>query len=118
MQTPQVHVWQAVAKEALNPKMARKVVHTARMSIARLEIQKDGVVPEHQHENEQVSMVESGALLFKFPHGEMTVVGGESMEIPPNLPHSVVALEDTVVLDLFAPRREDWIRGDDAYLRR
>jgi hypothetical protein len=30
----------------------------------------------------------------------------------------VIALEDTVALDLFAPRREDWIRGDDAYLRR
>ena len=33
-------------------------------------------------------------------------------------PHQVIALEDTVALDLFAPRREDWIRGDDAYLRR
>jgi hypothetical protein len=29
-----------------------------------------------------------------------------------------VALEDTVVTDLFTPRREDWISGDDAYLRR
>jgi hypothetical protein len=29
-----------------------------------------------------------------------------------------VALEDTVVTDVFAPRREDWIAGDDAYLRR
>jgi quercetin dioxygenase-like cupin family protein len=118
MQTPQVHVWQAVAKEALNPMMARKVVHTERMTIARLEIAKGGVVPEHHHENEQVSMVESGSLLFRFPHGEMTVAAGESMEIPPNVPHSVVALKDTVVVDLFAPRREDWIRGDDAYLRR
>jgi hypothetical protein len=30
----------------------------------------------------------------------------------------VVALEDTVVVDIFTPRREDWIRGDDAYLRK
>jgi hypothetical protein len=30
----------------------------------------------------------------------------------------VEALEDTVVLDIFTPAREDWIRGDDAYLRR
>jgi hypothetical protein len=29
----------------------------------------------------------------------------------------VEALEDSVVLDAFSPRREDWIRGDDAYLR-
>jgi quercetin dioxygenase-like cupin family protein len=47
------------------------------------------------------------------------VVGaGESLVIPPHVPHGVVALEDTVVTDVFTPRREDWISGDDAYLRR
>jgi hypothetical protein len=30
----------------------------------------------------------------------------------------VEALEDTVALDIFTPAREDWISGDDAYLRR
>jgi hypothetical protein len=43
---------------------------------------------------------------------------GEMVRIPPHVPHSVEALEDTVAVDLFSPRREDWIRGDDAYLRR
>ena len=28
------------------------------------------------------------------------------------------ALEDSVALDVFSPVREDWVRGDDAYLRR
>ena len=51
--------------------------------------------------------------------GEDLVVGaGESLVIPPNVPHGVVALEDTVVTDVFTPRRDDWIKGDDAYLRR
>jgi hypothetical protein len=26
-------------------------------------------------------------------------------------------MEDTVDLDFFAPRREDWIRKEDSYLR-
>jgi quercetin dioxygenase-like cupin family protein len=43
---------------------------------------------------------------------------GQSVTIPPDVPHSVVAIEDTVVVDVFAPRRDDWIRGDDAYLRK
>jgi hypothetical protein len=34
------------------------------------------------------------------------------------VPHAAEALEDTVDIDFFAPRREEWIRGDDAYLRR
>jgi len=29
-----------------------------------------------------------------------------------------VALEDSAAMDIFTPRREDWISGDDAYLRR
>ena len=36
----------------------------------------------------------------------------------PHVPHGVEALEDSVVVDVFSPAREDWIRGDDAYLRR
>jgi hypothetical protein len=29
----------------------------------------------------------------------------------------VEALEDSVAVDLFSPVREDWVRGEDAYLR-
>jgi hypothetical protein len=34
------------------------------------------------------------------------------------VPHQVIALQDTVVVDVFSPCREDWLRGDDAYLRK
>jgi hypothetical protein len=30
----------------------------------------------------------------------------------------VEVLEESVAVDVFAPVREDWIRGDDAYLRK
>ena len=46
------------------------------------------------------------------------IAAGDSLQIPSNAPHSVEALEDSVAVDLFSPVREDWIRGDDAYLRR
>jgi quercetin dioxygenase-like cupin family protein len=39
------------------------------------------------------------------------------VHVPPNVPHGNEALEDTVILELFSPVREDWIRGDDSYLR-
>jgi hypothetical protein len=34
------------------------------------------------------------------------------------LPHSAVALEDTLDVDVFNPPRQDWLAGTDAYLRR
>jgi hypothetical protein len=30
----------------------------------------------------------------------------------------VEAMEDSVVVDIFSPSRDDWQRGDDSYLRR
>ena len=42
---------------------------------------------------------------------------GEVLVIPPHLPHSAVALEDTLDVDIFNPPREDWLDGSDAYLR-
>ena len=61
-------------------------------------------------------MVE-GALNFLIEGREVIVRAGEILCIPPHVPHEVIALEDSVALDIFNPPREDWIRGDDAYLR-
>lgn len=113
-----LHRWNDIEEEALNASLRRRVIHTARLTIARLNLKQGCIVPSHSHENEQVSTVESGRLKFISPEGEIEVGAGESLEIPSHVPHSVVALEDSVAIDLFAPRREDWISGDDAYLRR
>jgi quercetin dioxygenase-like cupin family protein len=76
------------------------------------------VVPEHSHPNEQISMLDQGSLRFVIAGQEILVKAGEVLRIPPHVPHSAEALEDAVAVDLFSPVREDWIRGDDAYLRK
>ena len=43
---------------------------------------------------------------------------GEVLVLPSNLPHEAVALEESVVLDMFSPPREDWISRTDDYLRK
>ena len=56
----------------------------------------------------------------------IVVKAGESLRIPPNVPHSAEVLEDCVAVDVFSPVRQDWVRGDDclsprltaAYLQR
>jgi quercetin dioxygenase-like cupin family protein len=110
--------WNQMSAEQLNPRITRKAIHSGSMTIARLELQKDAVVPEHSHHNEQIATVERGALQFEIEGGQKVVRAGESLVIPPHVPHAVVALEDTVVVDVFSPAREDWIKGDDAYLRK
>lgn len=102
----------------MNPDLTRKVIHCQNVTIARIELRKGGVVAEHSHVNEQVSMVQTGAIKFISNGREHIVRAGECLTIPPNVPHGVEVLEDSVIVDIFSPAREDWIRGDDAYLRR
>jgi quercetin dioxygenase-like cupin family protein len=110
--------WNDITEEQLNPLARRKVLHTQGMTIARLWLARGGTVPRHHHINEQVTTMESGRLRFFFDDDNALVLSaGESLVIPPNVPHGVEALDDCVAVDLFTPRREDWITGDDAYLR-
>ena len=110
--------WDRVEKEQLNPQFARQVIHGDSMTVARVYLAKGCVVPEHNHVNEQICMMERGEARFVIGGKEIVVKGGDVLRIPPGVPHAVEALEDMVAVDLFSPRREDWIRGDDAYLRR
>ena len=42
---------------------------------------------------------------------------GQVIVNPPYLPHSAIALEDTLDMDIFNPPRQDWLDGTGPYLR-
>jgi unsaturated pyranuronate lyase len=113
-----IYTWDRVEKEQMNPLIARQVIHSETMTVARVFVTKGGVVPEHSHHNEQISMLQQGAMKFVLAGEERILKPGEVLRIPPHVPHSVEAVEDSVVVDLFSPPREDWIRGEDTYLRK
>lgn len=116
--TPKRYTWTEVTEEKMSPLLTRRVVHGESTSVARIELRKGAFVPEHAHANEQISAVEHGVLEFQFGAEKVVLRAGEFLVIPPNVPHSAMALEDCIAVDVFSPRREDWIRGDDAYLRK
>lgn len=104
--------------ERLNPLLDRQFVSGEHSMIARLNLRTGSIVPMHSHPNEQLTYILEGALRFIVGGEEIIVRGGEILVIPPHVPHSAEALEDTVDLDVFCPPRADWISGTDAYLRK
>ena len=112
-----LYSWNQVTEEPLNPMATRQMIHGVSITIARLRTRKGSIVPTHSHVNEQITTMEKGAMLFVTPTEKIVVRAGESLVIPPNVPHSVESLDDCVAVDIFSPVREDWVRGDDAYLR-
>lgn len=86
-----------------------RAVDGERITMAVIELDPGSIVPEHSHENEQLGIVLSGSLAFR--------VGGERRELGPGgtwrilagTPHDVeVGPDGAVVIDVFAPVREDW----------
>jgi len=110
--------WESVKKEIMNEKLTRRVVHGEKITVAQLDLSKDCSVPEHHHENEQICVVLQGALKFNLDGQDVVKRGGEVLVIPSNVPHNVVALEDSIVIDIFSPIRQDWLSGNDNYLRK
>jgi quercetin dioxygenase-like cupin family protein len=109
--------WESVKKEIVNDKLWRKLVNGEKVMVAQLWLFKDCVVPLHHHESEQISLVLEGALKFELEDREVMVRAGEVLVIPSNVPHSALAIEDTIGIDVFSPIRLDWLNGTDSYLR-
>jgi quercetin dioxygenase-like cupin family protein len=110
--------WNTIEVEHLNEKLTRQMISGQNATLSQLVLKKGATVPRHSHINEQYSWIVSGVLKFVFDDREIVAGAGDVLVIPANVPHSAVALEDTVDVDIFAPRREDWIRKDDSYLRK
>jgi len=115
---PRLTRWDDIALEPLNPLIDRQLIVGDNIMISRLLLKKGAAVPEHSHLNEQVTYVVEGALQFFIAGKEIVVRSGEVLTIPAAMPHNVIALEDTVDVDVFTPPRLDWIAKTDTYLRK
>jgi len=109
--------WSKMDAETLSANITRRAIFGENLNIARVILKKGTVVPEHKHEAEQISLMISGELEMNL-NGQISVLHpGDILVIPAWLPHSARAIEESDAIDIFSPRREDWLRGDDQYLR-
>ena len=73
-------------------------------------LQPHSVVERHAHPHEQVGVVLAGRAIFYIGEEEKTLQPGDLYRIPGNVPHRVVALDETVrALDIFNPIRQDYL---------
>lgn len=106
---PVVHTWADIRVDRPMSNIERRQVVTQNMMLAQIRLTQGFFVPSHSHDGEQVAVVIQGKLKFSCgepgsdAYREYTVGGGQTIELPPNVPHAVEALEDSLVFDLFSP---------------
>jgi len=78
-------------------------------SLSEFHLIKGYKVPIHKHIHEQTGYLIKGKLKFYIDNSEYIVQPGDSWNIPSNVAHGVGILEESVVVEVFSPVREDYI---------
>ncbi|HPQ36640.1 MAG TPA: cupin domain-containing protein [Synergistaceae bacterium] len=67
------------------------------------------VLDSHKHPHEQITYVCEGKIRFTLGEEEKILCQGDSVYIPPEVPHAVEVLEDFRGIDVFSPVRKDFL---------
>lgn len=97
--------------EQFGPGLYRKILgYTDQLMVVRVKFDQGGIAAMHAHPHTQSSYIVSGKYEFTVD-GEMKVVqAGDGVLIQPNQQHACVCLEPGIVIDVFSPMREDFLR--------
>lgn len=94
--------------EMLEGIFRRTLGTTDKAMIVEFHIDKDAVIPMHSHDNEQVGYVISGQIELTIDGVARVCEPGFSYAIPGGVEHMGRAVTDVVLVDCFAPPREDY----------
>jgi quercetin dioxygenase-like cupin family protein len=65
----------------------------------------------HHHPHAQITYVVRGSLKFSVGGQVQVVHGGDTIYMPANVEHGLLeALEDSLIVDTFAPKRDDFLK--------
>jgi quercetin dioxygenase-like cupin family protein len=103
--------WDTVAVEKLADNIRRRMIVGTKEMLVRWEFNKGAVAARHSHPHEQIVVMVEGRLKLIVGDAETIMGRDDIVVIPPNVPHEAEALEDTVVIDIFSPPREDFLPG-------
>lgn len=92
------------------PGVVRRLLGSgAALSLVEIQIATGHEVPEHTHPHEQAGQVASGRVRFTIGGQALELAQGDAYLIPGGVPHHVVALEPTTLIEAFSPVRQDFI---------
>ena len=101
-----------VQEETVAEGVTRKVLaYDGKLMSVEFTFVKGAVGAVHHHPHEQIGYVVKGSLELEMDGKKQVIEAGDTYYVKPHVPHGVVALEESVVVDLFTRHREDFIEN-------
>ncbi len=92
------------------PGLLRRVgAYNSKLSLAEHRMQKGWIGDRHQHPHDQIVYVVIGQLSVMICNETFIVSAGDSFVVQGGIDHQAAALEDSVVVDVFTPCRNDYL---------
>ncbi len=101
--------------QVLSPEtgLSRQVLaYSDKLMLVRHLMEKGWVGARHSHAHEQLVYVMRGHIQFKAGDKTFDARGGDSFVVPGGIEHQASAFEESEVLDVFTPVREDYATAD------
>ena len=94
--------------EILHGIYRKTLTYNKNMMLCHFILNKSSKIPLHSHKERQIGYVLKGKLKFITENGEFMAKEGDSYVFDSNEKHGAIILEDTDVIDVFSPTREDY----------
>lgn len=97
--------------EVVGEGVKRKIMgYDDKIMLVKVHFDKGGIGPMHEHYHSQVTYVESGSFDVTIDGVTKTLKAGDSFYIPPHELHGAICTESGVLIDVFSPIREDFMK--------
>jgi len=95
--------------KALDGVTYKTLSYGSKTLLSEFMLEKGSKVPIHNHPYEQTGYMISGRMTFTINGESYNTEPGDSWCIPENVEHGVEVHEDSVVIEVFSPVREDYL---------
>lgn len=103
--------WTKIPVEQTAPGIERQMVVGQNVMLCRFRFQPFVVTAEHSHPHEQMTLVVQGKVKFTVSGEEHILSAGDVLHFPPHNRHGATMLDEEVILiDIFSPVREDFLK--------
>ena len=100
-----------IAWEQVDTGVKRKIMaYDDKLMVVKVAFETGGIGSLHQHFHSQITHVESGVFEVEIDGEKKELKAGDAFYIPTNLIHGAVCKEAGVLIDVFSPMREEFIK--------